>query len=319
MKSTIMNKIINFHLVNDIDWFDRMICFLKSRYEMIDIDTLFQYYSGNINLNNTCHITVDDGDKTFYDIIFPVLRKHNVPASLFVSPKICEEKLNYWFQEIEGYDENKFRNVIADLSGVTFNSVARYSIPSVLKTMQVSQLHEIISRYQKLTNTPPKVFQNMTVSDLKEVDRSGLVSIGAHTLNHPILANESAENSKHEIAVSINDLSAILGHEVNYFAYPNGIPMLDFTEREEEYLKDCKVRLAFTTEAKNITLNDSHMRIPRIGVSNNENPLFLKIKLLFGSSWDKLKRLKTTGEFSERKRLRQLITTKTDKTINQLV
>lgn len=302
-----MIKIINFHLVNDIDWFERMICFLKSQYSMASADDVHYFYQTRTLLSKSCHITVDDGDKTFYDIIFPVLKKHNIPASLFVSPKICQERINFWFQEIEGYDENILRNIMAEALELPVDSLLKYSVPSVLKAMPVGQIHQLIKKYQKTTNTPPKPFQNMTVSELKEVDESGLVTVGAHTMNHPILNNEDDASSRYEIERSVSGVAELLGHDIKYFAYPNGIYKLDFTEREESYLTDCGIQLAFTTEAKNLSLNDSITRVPRIGVSNAENMLFLKAKLFTGSQWDKLKKLKTTGEFRERTELNRAL------------
>ena len=99
-----MNRVINFHRVTDHQWFDTLICFLKSKYNLVDVQALKEFYDGNLNLKNACHLTIDDGDESFYNIIFPVLKKHKVPASLYVSPKICREKRNFWFQEIEEYD-----------------------------------------------------------------------------------------------------------------------------------------------------------------------------------------------------------------------
>src|SRR4051812_40576414 len=107
-----MNKIVNFHVVSDPVWFEEVILFLKSRYKMISIQSLHEYMSGSVEAGNLCHITVDDGDNTFYENIYPVLKKHKVPASLFVSPKICEGKCNFWFQEISGYDQRKLREII---------------------------------------------------------------------------------------------------------------------------------------------------------------------------------------------------------------
>lgn len=302
-----MIKIINFHLVNDIDWFERMICFLKSKYSMVSADDLHQFYQTHTHLSKACHITVDDGDKTFYDIIFPVLKKHAVPATLFASPRICEERINFWFQEIEGYDEDILRKIMADALELPASLLLKYSVPSILKAMPITQIHEIIKTYQRTTGTAPKPFQNMTVDELIEVDRSGLVTVGAHTMNHPILNNEDDISSKYEIEASISGLSKLLGHGIKYFAYPNGIYKLDFTEREESYLADCGIQLTFTTEAKNLRFNNNRMRVPRIGVSNAENILFLKTKLLTGSQWDKLKKLKATGEFKERTGLNQLL------------
>lgn len=302
-----MIKIVNFHLVNDIDWFEKVICFLKSKYSMVSADDLHDFYQNRAHLSKSCHITVDDADKTFYDIIFPVLKKHNVPASLFASPKICSEQINFWFQEIEGYDEAVLRNITSKMLRLPADALLKFSIASVLKALPIDQIHEAIKLYQETTGTPPKPFQNMTVDNLKEVDASGLVSIGGHTMNHPILHNENDERSRYEIEASINGLSQLLGHEIKYFAYPNGIYKFDFTEREESYLTDCGIRLAFSTEAKNLSPDDIRTRVPRVGVSCAENMLFLKAKMLSGSQWDKLKKLKTTGEFKERTELNMLL------------
>ena len=117
-----MNKIVNFHVVSDPVWFEEVILFLKSRYKMISIQSLHEYMSGDVEVGNLCHITVDDGDKTFYENIYPVLKKHNVPASLFVSPKICEGKCNFWFQEIVGYDQIELIEIITNVSGIPYTS-----------------------------------------------------------------------------------------------------------------------------------------------------------------------------------------------------
>src|SRR5690349_14391327 len=107
MKFIAMNRIVNFHVVSDITWFEKLVVFLKNNYQMVSIDVVHDYMLGNTKCNNICHITVDDGDISFYKNIFPVLKKHNIPATLFVSPKICSETKNFWFQEIDDYDKTE--------------------------------------------------------------------------------------------------------------------------------------------------------------------------------------------------------------------
>jgi peptidoglycan/xylan/chitin deacetylase (PgdA/CDA1 family) len=304
-----MNKIINFHQVDDSIWFDRVISLLKSKYELITIDSLRNYYLKTENMKNICHITVDDGDKSFYEVMFPVLKKHKVPASIYVSPKICTDQLNYWFQEVEGYDQIRLKGIIADFLNMPASALSKYNTDTILKTMQICQIHEIIRSYQKITRTGKKVFQNMTVSNLKEVDQSGLVTIGAHTINHPILSNENDASSKYEISESISELSNILNHDINYFAYPNGIPMLDFTEREMCCLRNYGIQLALTTESNNISASDNRMSIPRFGISSSERIPLFKTKLLLGAIWNTFSRLKPTGEYRNRKNINRLIST----------
>jgi len=306
MKFTAMNKIVNFHQVTDYVWFDKIVCYLKSKYVLISTEDLFEYYKGQINLKNSCHITIDDGDKSFYDVIFPVLKRYNIPASIYVSPKICKEKSNYWFQEVNGFNQFELKRIIADLSNTSLNTLLKFSTDSILKTMQINQIHEIIKQYREKNHTPKKLFQNMTVSNLKEVNQSGLVTIGAHTINHPVLKNENDVTCKYEINESVNDLSSILNHEIKYFSYPNGIPGLDFSEREKSYLRGSGIQLTFSTEKKKFSSSDDTMSIPRIAISDSENMYFFKTKMYLGSPWGKIARLKPTGEYNERKELMRI-------------
>lgn len=305
-----MNKIINFHRVTDMVWLDNIICYLKTKYKFINTTDLYAFYKNGISLNNTCHITIDDGDKSFYDCIFPILKKHNVPASIYVSPKIITEKSNYWFQEIMGYNQLELKQIMSDMSKIPINSLMKFSVESILKTYNIEQIHEIIKIYKKKTNTQKKVFQNMTINNLKEVNQSKLISIGAHTLNHPILQNEDDNTSRYEIKESILKLSTLLNQEIKYFAYPNGIPNLDFTQREITYLRELDIHLTFTTESKNFSINYDTMTIPRIGVSDSESMSFFKTKMYLGSLWSPIIKLKPSGEINEREKLIKLYNNK---------
>ena len=304
-----MRKIITFHEVNGSKWFDGVICYLKSKYELMSVESLHECYLGGNAAKAACHITVDDGHKSFYDIIFPVLKKHNVPASIFVSPKVCKERVNYWFQEIGGYDQGELKRIIADMVSIPLNSLLKYDIYSILKTMPIYKINEVIQRYQKKTHTGKKLFQNMTVGNLQDVNRSGLVAIGAHTMNHPILRNEDDANSKYEIDESVWGLSTLLNREIRYFAYPNGIPLLDFTEREEGYLRNTGVELAFAAEARNMLSDENVMRVSRLGVSDGESVDRVRTKVFLGSSWNMFRRLKPGGEYRERKELNRIMPT----------
>ena len=91
-----MCKIINFHDTKDSSWFEKTMVILKSKYNMISVKDLEKYYTKGQSLNNSCHITVDDGAKTFYGDIktnagFEVPEK-GVPRIRF--KESCLEKWN---------------------------------------------------------------------------------------------------------------------------------------------------------------------------------------------------------------------------------
>jgi len=225
---------------------ERVFLLLKRKYQLISLEELSDFYYKGVQLKNSCHITFDDGDVSFYETVLPILRKHNIPVSLYVSPYATKEQQNFWFQEIREYDKKLLSKFVAEY--IQLNSIEEYPLSALLKTLPIDTLWKIIYEYREQTGTKPVSCMNMDVEQLKEVHSSGLVTIGAHTMRHPILKNESDESSYKEISDSVIQLSEILGEKIEYFAYPNGDPELDFSQREMNALKNLGIKLAFSTE-----------------------------------------------------------------------
>lgn len=294
-----MNRTLNFHRVSDSKWFESVILRLKREYSFFSASD-HDWESGNNG--NGCHLTFDDGEISFYNVILPVLKKHKIPATLFVSPKICKEKINYWFQEIEAFNSNDLKKVIASVAGISHKAIMKNRTESILKSLQIDLIKETIrvSRQQLKHSSMP--FRNISFTQLKDIERSGLVTLGAHTLNHPILKNEKSFISKSEITGSVSELAEILDHPVHFFAYPNGIPHLDFSGREKTYLSCCGIRRAYKNEACS-SPDDDYLSLPRIAISDYENLNLIKIKMNLGGTWDTLKKLNPGGEYTERRKL----------------
>jgi peptidoglycan/xylan/chitin deacetylase (PgdA/CDA1 family) len=296
-----MGFILNIHHVNDKKWFDDTIVSLKKKYKLVQLPELISLYNNRSSLANICHITVDDGDKSFYNTIFPVLKKRKVPASLYVSPYIAVNQSNFWFQEISDYDDQKLLEVISEVIKVDLSEIRRFSSFNVIKCLTIDRIWDIITRYRKKHKIEIKVCQNMTVDELREVERSGLVVIGAHTMRHPVLANELDSVSEYEIESSISELSELLGHEIRYFAYPNGFPGLDFGYREMSTIRKNGCICSFCTAAGRFTLKSDLLSMPRYGLTSGEKSYYTRAKILSGSNWNWIMRLKCGNEFSQRR------------------
>ena len=304
-----MNKIINFHDVKDINWFEDIILILTKKYDLVAIDSIESFFYEKKSLRNACHITVDDGNTSFYDIIYPVLKKHNIPATLFISPEACLNQQNFWFQEIEGYDMIELHRSISSFLGIEENLLKGYPASHILKNLKIDEIWKIIEIYKQHLNVIPKKCVNMGTDKIVEIDNDGLVAIGAHTMSHPILFNEDDLNCRKQISSSIFSLSRLLGHEIKYFAYPNGVPNLDFGDREIDILVKAGCKLAFSTESKNFTEKNDPFSIPRFGISHG-NRFFVNTKLFLGEYWNTLRELRIKGEKKSRTELKAIINTK---------
>lgn len=65
-------------------------------------------------------------------------------------------------------------------------------------------------------------WEPMTWSQLLELDKSEIISIGAHTHTHSILSRLNAKLVDYEITTCLDILQAKLGHKIDSFAYPYG-------------------------------------------------------------------------------------------------
>jgi peptidoglycan/xylan/chitin deacetylase (PgdA/CDA1 family) len=284
-----MNKIINFHEVNDAEWFEMVIIYLKNKYKIITAKELYAYYYNGYSMSNACLITVDDGHISSYNVIYPILKKHQVPAVFFVSPEISKRgnSANFWFQELYDYDKDKLTQIMKRC--MRESDIQKTTEKSLIDRMPVDTIWDIIFEYQRQYSVKPKSTQNMSAEQVKEIDKEGLVEIGAHTLSHPFLANETDERSREEIQFSISMLEEILQHPVLLFAYPNGRPVHDWGEREIGYLKETSVKLAFSTFHRDFTYSDDVYAIPRYGLTKG-SLFFIKLRLLLGEYYLLLKK-----------------------------
>lgn len=279
------NTIVYFHEVNDSRGLTNTLELLVKNYHIVGLRELEEYYYNKGEMKNSCHITFDDGDMTFYKNALPVIKKYNIPVSIYVSPLMASSGKNFWFQEIKDYKPDELVKIIKKVTDKTIEYKSFPDIKEHLKSLPIEVILEIIKRYQDETNTPAKPPMNMNIKQLIEVKSTGLVEIGAHTLNHPVLINETDEIASNEIVTSIDLLQDILHDDIRYFVYPNG----NYGEREINILKNKGIKLAFTTERGKITHLNNPLSIPRNGapfvsVYNNKAYFLFKsfVQLLAG-------------------------------------
>ncbi|WP_194976261.1 polysaccharide deacetylase family protein [Aquiflexum lacus] len=269
---------------------EEILLLLQKHFYMVSAKDLENYYYEGLSIKNACHITVDDGDISVYSYLFPLIKKYKIPISIYVSPYAVETGKNFWFQEIKNFDMKQLLNFLAVQKGEEIPFVGDHQVYAILKSMKVKEINSLIEAYKRAFNIPDGERVGMNLDQLMELKASGLVSIGAHTLHHPILKNENDDITRKEILQSVQDLGDLLHEEIKYFAYPNGLPGLDFGEREINLLKEAKIRLAFSTESRHFSLRDNPLSIPRRGVTKGGST-FVLAKLAFGDYWENMKKL----------------------------
>lgn len=100
--------------------------------------------------------------------------------------------------------------------------------------------------------------------EIKELDRAGFV-IGAHTVDHPHLAEISPEEARYQIQESKRALEFGLNKPVEFFCYPYG----SHNDTVADLVKEAGYRAAVTTQL-GLAKKDTHpYKIPRVRVTGH--------------------------------------------------
>jgi peptidoglycan/xylan/chitin deacetylase (PgdA/CDA1 family) len=235
----------------------------------------------------TVILTVDDGYRDFYEIAYPILRKHRVPATFFVTVNFIENRIWLWpdilrfalentrekiisfrFEntsfEVPTGDPGTIRREWGSLSDVCIriDDEKKWAFLSVLlTTARVDLPREPIAKYAPVT-----------WEQLREMNEQG-IEIGSHTLNHPILSKVRDEQRlREEIDGSKSAIEERIGERVATFCYPNGTPA-DIDERVVTAVKEAGYDGALVTSGG---IMEDLYRIPRIGVSSEKTDFLWK-------------------------------------------
>ena len=215
--------------------FDRQCEFLAAHYKVVSLAEAARRLKYNDPVPNLAVITVDDGYSDMHEVAFPILQKHDLPATLFVTTGFANrtcwmpgDRVRHYFAHTE-----KERVEVTDEQGEVHRFPTKGSlgldglrgllkrVPNHIRTRILSEL-EGGGEAQETATSIPAEYEPCTWEQLREMANGG-ISLGAHTVTHPILSRvETKEETEREILDSKACLERELRKEVDLFAYPNG-------------------------------------------------------------------------------------------------
>lgn len=297
---------MTFHGVPSGAWLRRALETIGRWYRFVEVGEVRDFFAAGARFNSGCLVTFDDGERSFADEALPVLAALGVPAVLFVSPGVLSGGGNYWFQDLRTLraqvGDDAIRRTAAAQLGVPAEQVASHGVLALLKSLRLERIRRLLDDLAAANDVRFDQRWNLTLDEVAALDRHPLVTIGAHSMHHPILANETDDVAEEEIAGSVAALQALLGRPVDLFAYPNGARRLDYGGREQKLLRACAVRLAFATDSGFYNARTDPLAIPRAALSGHERGREIQARLAAVPVWD---RLRTGRERSERWALRR--------------
>jgi peptidoglycan/xylan/chitin deacetylase (PgdA/CDA1 family) len=226
--------------------FDRQLSFLKEQFDIVPLDGLRA--DGNIDWpasRSRCVITFDDGWRDNYDLAFPILRKHDIPATIFLTTDFIGTDRAFWHTELIYL---LLRGELPQLLGseIMFRACpgpVRHHLKRLARMGRVSSAHdvdpvieavkamcdedaieELIQRLIQAVGLRRPLFPErkffLDWDQVREMSASG-IEIGSHGCSHRILTRLSAEEAEEELVRSKAEIERRLGRRVQHFAFPN--------------------------------------------------------------------------------------------------
>lgn len=247
-----MLKVLAYHKIEDVLNFEKQIVFLKKRYTLISYQDLnnIKHLQGK-DKNPPLLITFDDGDISLYNNAYPLLKKHEIPAVIFVITGLLGTEEPFWWDKINYYSPEH------EDSNATIWEVKKW--PNQRREEFIKKL-EINSKKKKFR------YSQLTFEQLVEMKTSG-IEIANHSHTHPMFDCCTSAEIETEIQVSMKILKEEnFVHDI--FAYPNG----NFSEESEEIIRRSGIQMAFLFDHK-INSELAPLRISRL-IVNDTTPLW---------------------------------------------
>lgn len=222
------------HGIDDADLpaaaFERNLAWLSRRFRIVPLAQLVDGLREGrpAAAGGELALTFDDGLRNHVDTAYPILQRLGAPATFFVCPELIEQQRWIWTQEARSRLQSMApadRQRFAQEGGAVVASpdalVERMKgMPIAARRAEEARLRQWTPGYVA-SESARRRFDPMRWDDFPRLD-AGLVTIGSHTLTHPILPSVDDAMLEQELADSRRVLEHRLGRTVDLFCYPNG-------------------------------------------------------------------------------------------------
>jgi peptidoglycan/xylan/chitin deacetylase (PgdA/CDA1 family) len=201
-------------------------------------------------------ITFDDGYADNLLLAAPILLRHGVTATVFVSTAFSDGSRMWNDSVIEAVralpaglvDWSEFGLGATHIDDdASRRALIAAALPK-LKYLPLSERASIASEMARRAGVRTMCEPMLTPAQIKAWRALGL-DVGGHTMQHPILARLTAAEAAAEIGGGREQLSEWLGETPRAFAYPNGVPGRDYGARDVALVRSAGYACAVTTAA----------------------------------------------------------------------
>ncbi|MFC1806930.1 polysaccharide deacetylase family protein [Candidatus Omnitrophota bacterium] len=268
--------------------FEDQIVYLKRYHNIIELSKLIEYYEKGIRLpQKSVVITIDDGYESVYTTAYPLIKKYNIPVTIFLSTDFIERKQFLWTDRIEyAIDSSDACNKTMNIEGTTLSirftdtegkircakqikSIIK-KLPQRLRDDSVERIEGVLGHSLLSANEIPTAYRPLAWSQIATMLGDPNISIDNHGHTHAILSRCGTAQLKEEITTSSDIIEKRTGIKTTCFCYPNGAQW-DFSEKTKNTLKEFGYLCALTTISGTNNADSDRYALKRIGGSDSDN------------------------------------------------
>ena len=266
--------------------FERHMAMLAAEFNVLPLgEACVRLARGALPARAAC-ITFDDGYADNEHTALPILKRLGLPATFFVSTGYSNGGFMFNDGVIEvvryapagTYDLSSLGLGSHSLGDSTSRRAAIDALIGQLKYRPVRERSMLVEQLATAMRSALPKDLMMRSAQIKRLCDEGM-EIGAHTVNHPILAVLSEREARAEIVDGKRRLEEITGAPVTLFAYPNGKPGRDYGPREVELVREAGFTAAVSTLGGVAKHGSDPFQLPRFSPWDR-SPRRLGVRLL---------------------------------------
>jgi len=284
--------ILVYHRVNDegdpffpalpTEIFEQEMAYVARSYRVLTVEELVDRARRGTVPRNALAITFDDGYRDNLTHAAPILARHGLPATIFLATGfIGTAEVPWWDRLATGLKATlaaAFRAPWGETIGLAGAPERVRALGQLLRHFKALPEHTarrcLEETLETLGVTGRQCFKNEMLSwdDVHALTGLGF-SIGAHTVQHPILSRVTVDRAREEIVGSRKMIEVACGRPPLAFAYPNGGPG-DYTETVKQLVRQAAFTCAVTTRMGLNTRDTSPWELRRGGPWEHHLPTF---------------------------------------------
>ena len=168
--------------------------------------------------------------------------------------------------------------------GVTFDDAfenfVQCALPELEKRHIPATVFAISGEFGKNFGPSGRPEKIMSVEQMRKLPQS-LVTIGSHTVSHPLLPSVSDQRAHEELNQSRQQLESILCRQIRLFSFPFG----GFNSKLIDFCRDAGYERVFTTLPTFAFVRPDEFVVGRIRVDPTDWPLEFRLKLAGAYRW----------------------------------